>query len=58
MSNQSLDSDNAYSQIAYKEDPEEDIVIIGAGLAGLTSAVILARTGRSVTVFEQSTKAG
>lgn len=31
-----------------------DIVIIGGGLAGLTAAAILARAGRSVTVFEKS----
>jgi phytoene dehydrogenase-like protein len=31
-----------------------DIAIIGGGLAGLTTAALLARSGKSVTLFEQS----
>ena len=31
-----------------------DVVIIGGGLGGLTTAVLLARSGKSVTLFEQS----
>ena len=39
-------------------EKEEDVVIIGAGLSGLTTAIILARAGRSVTILEQSSKVG
>ena len=58
MSNLNSNSYNPSSQISSRKDQEEDIVVIGAGLAGLTTAVMLARAGRSVTVFEQSSKAG
>lgn len=34
--------------------PHCDVIIVGGGLAGLTSAVYLARAGLSVTVFEKS----
>jgi phytoene dehydrogenase-like protein len=37
---------------------EYDVVVIGSGLAGLTSANILARTGRSVLLLEQHYKLG
>jgi phytoene dehydrogenase-like protein len=37
---------------------ERDVVVVGAGLAGLTAAVSLARTGRSVTVYERLPRAG
>jgi NADPH-dependent 2,4-dienoyl-CoA reductase/sulfur reductase-like enzyme len=33
-----------------KED-EKDVVIIGAGIAGLTVAIVLARAGKSVTLI-------
>jgi phytoene dehydrogenase-like protein len=31
-----------------------DVIVIGGGLAGLTTAALLARAGKSVTLFEQS----
>jgi phytoene dehydrogenase-like protein len=31
-----------------------DVIIIGGGLVGLTTAALLARAGKSVTLFEQS----
>jgi phytoene dehydrogenase-like protein len=32
-----------------------DVIVIGGGLAGLTTAALLARAGKAVTLFEQST---
>jgi phytoene dehydrogenase-like protein len=37
---------------------EEEVVIIGGGIAGLTAATFLARAGKSVTVIERSSEAG
>lgn len=38
--------------------PEYDVVIIGAGVSGLTSAALLSRAGLSVGVFEMDTRPG
>ena len=35
-----------------------DVVVIGAGIAGLTAAAILSKAGLKVTVFERETQAG
>ena len=39
-------------------DHSYDVVVIGSGLAGLTAANVLARTGRSVLLLEQHYKLG
>jgi phytoene dehydrogenase-like protein len=37
---------------------ETDVVVVGGGLAGLTAANVLARNGRSVTLFEKARAVG
>ena len=41
-----------------QNDKDQPVHIIGAGLAGLTAAVILAREGRDVTVYEKGNRVG
>ena len=38
------------------EFENSDVIIIGGGLAGLTTATLLARTGKTVTLFEHSSR--
>jgi len=33
-----------------------DVIVIGGGLAGLTTAALLARSGKAVTLFEHSSR--
>jgi len=33
-----------------------DVIVIGGGLAGLTTAALLARSGKAVTLFEYSSR--
>jgi glycine/D-amino acid oxidase-like deaminating enzyme len=37
------------------EDIEVDVVIVGAGIAGLTAAYVLKQSGRTVAVLEKNT---
>lgn len=47
---QTISSDSPYPQLTQSE--EADVCIVGAGLAGLTAALVLARTGKQVVLLE------
>ena len=38
--------------------PDVDVVVIGAGLGGLTAAALAAQSGRKTLLVEQSTRVG
>lgn len=44
--------------IAHVDGPTDHVVIVGAGLAGLSAAMRLAAAGRKVTVLERDTRPG
>jgi glycine/D-amino acid oxidase-like deaminating enzyme len=46
------------SQFRLKESIRTDVCIIGAGIAGLTTAYLLAREGRSVVVLDDGSSGG
>lgn len=41
-----------------KSDAHQNVIVVGAGLAGLTAAAVLARSGRQVTVLEARDRVG
>ncbi len=41
-----------------RQHEEVDAVVVGGGMAGLTAAAYVARTGRSVVVLERSSRTG
>src|ERR671918_1176831 len=45
-----------YNYSMSNEFDNSDVIIIGGGLAGLTTAAMLARSGKTVTLFERSSK--
>ena len=42
----------------YTDEPKGDVVVVGGGIAGLTAATFIARSGKSVRLFEQSRALG
>ncbi len=54
-----MDGDGKHAvSIAAKESIRTDVCIVGAGIAGLTTACLLAREGRSVVVLDDGSVCG
>ena len=48
----------APSQTALQEDAHADVCIVGAGIAGITTAYLLAKQGKSVVVLDDGAVGG
>ena len=48
-----------YTGFAQKRIPEEiDVIVIGSGISGMTTAALLAKAGKKCLVLEQHDQAG
>lgn len=55
----SFKNDGSFAGFTQKRIPEKiDAIIVGSGIAGLTAAALLAKTGKKVLVLEQHDQAG
>lgn len=53
-----MNSIKGFESQAYRKQLSVDVLIVGAGMAGLTTSIYLARAGRSVMIVEQSSTIG